>query len=583
MFGFFKKATAPAPEAVHEAAPLASVAPEAPQMSYQDMYSQIHAGMGLTVPPEQFSVFAGDKWDNSFGPTQIMWDDYWTLRNRSVQLWKENLYVKGLFRRLLTNEINTGLTLEATVDSAILGMTEDAAEDWGENVENRLEKWAANKRLCDFNERRTFGQIQYDVRLESLLGGDTLVVLHQSRRSKLPQVETIPGGLVMTPFGVDLEEGHRIIEGVELDKRNRQVAYWVLQSDGINNYKRIPARGARTGRLKTWLVYGSENRCQEVRGTPLAANVLLSLKDLDRYRDAASRKAVINSILAMFIKKGEAKMGTAPITGGARNNSSTSVTDDNGNKREFNIASHHPGLVIEELQEGEEPIGFGGNGTDVNFGPYEEVIISAVAWSMQIPPEIAKLAFSSNYSASQAALQEFNMYLHLFRFFFGANFCQPIYEEYLIAEVLLDRVAAPGFLEAWRDVYMQYATYGAWVSAEWIGSIKPSTDPLKMAKALALAVDRGWITNHRAARQLNGTKFRRNVSTLTRENQLLVKMREPLLIQEAEFSVTPETKPDAVSADEVMELIVEAMEERDDDCTIEINQDGRAVITNKSK
>ncbi len=75
------------------------------------------------------SNFDGDKFPGGFGPTQLFTADYWTLRERSSQLFTENLYARGLIRRLITNEINTGLTPEATPDEQIIGVAEDSLAD----------------------------------------------------------------------------------------------------------------------------------------------------------------------------------------------------------------------------------------------------------------------------------------------------------------------------------------------------------------------------------------------------------------------------------------------------------------------
>ena len=50
----------------------------------------------------------GSKFEGSFGPiTDFTFVDYWTLRKRSLRLFKENLYAKGIIRRLLWNEIQS--------------------------------------------------------------------------------------------------------------------------------------------------------------------------------------------------------------------------------------------------------------------------------------------------------------------------------------------------------------------------------------------------------------------------------------------------------------------------------------------
>src|SRR5690606_27010734 len=123
------------------------------------------------------------KWTNSFGPTQILWTDYWTLRARSAQLFKQNLYARGLIRRLVNNEINTGLHLEATPEEKLLGYGDDALADWTEDVENRFALWGKESTLCDHFELITFGALQETVRREALIDGDILVVLQQDQRT----------------------------------------------------------------------------------------------------------------------------------------------------------------------------------------------------------------------------------------------------------------------------------------------------------------------------------------------------------------------------------------------------------------
>ena len=75
--------------------------------------------------------WGGDKFAGGFGITkdyEIV--DYWLLRKRSKQLFTENLYARGLVRRLITNEINKGLALEATPDAEILGLDRDDLAAW---------------------------------------------------------------------------------------------------------------------------------------------------------------------------------------------------------------------------------------------------------------------------------------------------------------------------------------------------------------------------------------------------------------------------------------------------------------------
>lgn len=484
--------------------------------------------------PWENSIYDGGKFFGGFGATQIQDVDYWTLRARSTQLFNENLYARGIIRRLVTNEINTGLAPEACPDEGIIGVPEESLNDWTETVETRFGIWAKGPELCDWKKKSTFGAIQRAARMEALISGDVLVVVRQSQQTKLPMVQLISGSKVRTPLGgtSNLRKGHKIRHGVELDSVGRVVAHWIKQDDGGS--KRIPAVGEKSGRKISWLVYGTDKRLDDLRGQPLLSIVMQSLKEIDRYRDSVQRKAVINSILAMFIKKGEDKMGTLPVTGGAVRRDQATTTDSDGTKRNFNIANQIPGLVMEELQTGEEPVSFGSNGTDVNFGTFEEAIIQAVAWTLEIPPEVLRLSFSNNYSASQAAINEFKIAINRTWGDFGETFCTPIYVEWLLSETLLQKITAPGLLQSWRNPN-EYDVFGAWTATDWYGSIKPSTDMLKQAKGSKILVEEGWSTNAREARITTGTKFTKNVKRLKRENELKVEAARPIAEFKQEF------------------------------------------------
>lgn len=484
--------------------------------------------------PQVLADFDGDKFFGGFGATKLFTPDYWTLRERSNQLFTENLYARGLIRRLITNEINTGLAPEATPDEEIIGVPEDSLNEWSETVENRFGIWSKGPELCDWKHKSTFGAIQRAARMEALISGDVLVVIRQSQRTRLPMIQLISGSQVQTPLGgsVKLRNGHEIKHGVELDSLGRIVAHWVKQKDGTS--KRIPAVGEKSGRRISWLVYGTDKRLDSVRGEPLLSLILQSLKEVDRYRDSTQRKAVINSLLAMQVTKSEDKPGTLPIQGGAVRKDKATTTDGGGSPRSLNLASYVPGMVVDEMQTGEEIKLLGGQGTDVNFGTFEESIIQAVAWANEVPPEILRLAFSNNYSASQAAINEFKIYLNKVWSDWGETFCTPIYVEWLISETLLQKIQAPGLLQAWRNP-QQYDIFGAWTSTDWYGSIKPSTDMLKQAKGSKLLVEEGWTTNARESRMLTGTKFTKNVKRLKRENELKVEAARPFAEFKQEF------------------------------------------------
>ena len=477
------------------------------------------------------SSWGGDKFIGGFGITkdyEII--DHWLLRKRSKQLFTENLYARGLIRRLITNEINKGLALEATPDADILGLDPDDLSLWSENTERRFTIWGKNPELCDYRTARTFGAIQRQARMMALISGDVLVLLRQGT-SKLPTIDLIDAEHISDPMSDTLiraarNRGNEIKNGVEINKAGRHVAFFIKQANGI--HRRVTAFGSRTGRKQAWLLYGTERLIDDVRGQSLLGLVMQSLKEVDRYRDSETRAAVINSMIAVWIEKTEDKMGTLPLTGGATRRDSITTQNDSQGRKDVEFSQHMPGMMLQELQTGEKPTSYDTRRPNVNFGTFEASIIGAIAWANEIPPEVLTLAFSSNYSASRGAVNELKMYLDMKRAAFGEEFNNPIYQDWVISEALNANNIAPGLLDAWRDP-SKWDTFGAWMLADWSGAIKPNTDLLKEVKAYQMLVDEGWLTRDRASRELTGMKYSKVVKQLVKENTNLAEAKKPLI------------------------------------------------------
>jgi capsid protein len=517
LFGAGAQDRAPAAAIVEM--PVAESSSAVPHLSYSEL------------APARGAWDNGDKFAGGFGQTLLLTTDYWTLRARSAQLFETNIYGRGVIRRLLTNELNTGLHLECTPVESVLGKEEDSLADWSEDVESRFLLWAKDPYLCDFYERSTFGQLQVQLRREALLDGDALVVMRQDQRTKLPRIQIIRGASVENPIIGAPQKGNTICHGVEIDPTGKHVAFWVRQED--STIKRIPAWGEKSGRRIAWLVYGTDKRIDDVRGKPLLSLVLQSLREVDRYRDSTQRKATILSMLTAFITKDEEGKSSRAFAAGAVRKDQEVPVGDGQEPRTFKTQVHHPGLVLDELRKGEKPHAFQVNGTTESFADFEEAIICAVAWTLEIPPEILRLSFSSNYSASQAAVNEFKSYLNKMRMEFAEAFCEPIYQEWLISEVLNKRIAAPGLLEAWREYFGKFEIVGAWLLSDWTGNIKPSVDPVKTAEGYEKLIEMGLCTRDRAARETTGTKFSRNARKLIRENEQLAESNKPMAELEA--------------------------------------------------
>ena len=373
-------------------------------------------------------VFDGDKFPGSFGLTKEYVlnhaVDYFTLRRRCYQLFIENTYFQGLIKRILRNEIFTGMYPEPTPIGSILWPDisvedqEQRSADYAEIMNTEFMLYANNYEVFDYKGYITFGEFQEAVRQEAIICGDVVIVSRINRKTNLPCWDVISGNSIETPLDYHIKNGNSIVHGVERDAAGRHVAYWVKEySNGEFKHTRIPVYGEKSGRQISWMVYGGNKLLNEVRGTPVLANALYMLRDLDRYRDAELRAAVIGSIIALFIEKSPTAnpTGSGVISKDVKlKTAAAGVANTEPVKESPRQVDMIPGTIIDDMKPGETIKSVVPTHPNINLEKFEKTIIYAIAWGcLEIPPEIAVMVFQNNYSASRQASVEFEMYLNI--------------------------------------------------------------------------------------------------------------------------------------------------------------------------
>jgi capsid protein len=500
----------------------------------QDSYKQLDDALAFFARDIAVDIFNGDKYPGSFGATHdYLWEygiDYYTLRRRSLQLFTENPYASGIIKRLLRNEIFTGMVPEPTPISAVIwpDKTEEEREEetvkYAGEMADAFNLYSNDYNVFDYKKQMTFGEFQNQVRLEALLCGDVVVVNRINPQTGLPCWDIINGNYIKTPIDKKPRAGNTILHGVERDAQGRHVAYWVEEWTGEElKATRLPVFGEKSGRQISWMVYSGEKLLNNVRGTPLLANILYMLKDLDRYRDAEVRAAVINAMLPLFIKREKGTTaGRSPLEN-VRGRRGPAIEGGPvpapGSPEGQKTIPIKPGTVMDNLAAGEEPVSFNTNRPNVNFGKFEEIVISAISWTLEIPPETVMLHYTASYSASRQANNELDIYLKYRVFKNSKDFCQLIFQEFIIQSVLIGDLKIPGFFAFMFDP-REWKLRAAWLKCEWSGLSRPAVDIQREAGALIQILGTGNITNDHISRRFAGMSFQAVQYKLARERRL---------------------------------------------------------------
>lgn len=450
----------------------------------------------LSQQPEKSALVYNNVWSVSYngekelggiGPIIDYKLDHDSLRMRAWQSFLESEITQTIIKKFITWIIGSGLKLQAEPDSVVLKMDNKKAEAFSETVESRFRVYS-NSKYVDVANQKNLAGIAEEAYKNAILGGDVLVILRYD--SDNLKIQLVDGQHIRQPFeSVSFTnataKGNRIVNGIELSATGEHVAYYVCVSTGTLKTERILARGADSGRLLAYMVYGLRYRLDNHRGIPLVSTVLETVKKMDRYKDATvgsaeERQKIAYQIVHNEISTGEnplAKQLSAAFNGG--DVPSDLPKDINGtelantvatttNKQTFNMPK---GSELKSLESKNE----------LYFKDFFTTNANLICASIGIPPEIAFSKYDSNFSASRAALKDWEHTINVNRKKFASQFYQPFYNLWLEIEIMKGNIQAPGYLSALvkKDIII----LESYQSARFVGPGVPHIDPLKEVNA----------------------------------------------------------------------------------------------------
>jgi lambda family phage portal protein len=485
------------------------------------------------------SVFNGSKMSGNKLYKSAFDLDSGALRDACRAAYWDSSQARAIISRFVDSVIGAGVYLEYQPEWDIIGATvpEDQRDQFTRMVEKRFHLWARSKE-ADAAGGMSLYELQAFQFLNWLRDGETVHIMRyvsDPRRMNPLTIQTIDPHQVQTPYdkislSIIKSIGARIEDGIEVDANGREVAIHVQDPDDFT-FTRVPVFGSQSGRR--FVLHPKVNdTINAVRGTSILGPVIHELKKIADYSVAELEAAVINAVLAVWIKPSDKANASAALTGvRARGNTNTAPTVD---RTERQAEFDRGGLIVQSLKAGEEIVSFDSKRPNVNFEAFVKAVTKHISASVGMPIEVLEMSFNANYSASRASLLLFWTAVERWRAVAASQFLDEVFYGWFSEEVKKGNISAPGFGGA--SAYVN----AAWLNCSWMGQGKPSIDPLKEANAVEKRLEMGHTTGEREAIQYNNSDFTENVRRrgseldLMRDNGMITEMVAPDMTPPAE-------------------------------------------------
>lgn len=500
-------------------------------------------------------VWDGEKTLGELGAVMKTVPDFDRLRLRSYHAYATIDTVKIIASKYFYWTIGSGLKLQSEPNRIVLksegiGNDDKLYTEFQKTVEARFAIYA-NSKQCDYLNEKSLHELALDTYQGVFLGGDMLAIARFEDNG--PNLQVISGEHLKTPqmdskFLKEAElAGNYIEHGIEIDKKGKHVAYYVAtksKKQGLVEYERIPAIGAKSKKRLAWLISGKKISPDHLRSVPAMSQSLEKINKLDRYTEASVTKAEQAAKIVYSIEHLEYSTGENPldqivarkrgeVVSGDANNSV--LADGLANR----IAETTSGQTF-NMPNGASLKSFDSR-IETSFSEFYSTIFKSIAAGVDVPPEVAMQEYNSNYSASRAAINSFGYIVVVNRNKFANDFYIPFYKLWLEFEILNNKVKAPGYFENITN-FMVTESYS---QCRFTGKNMPHIDPLKEVKAVRemLGIDGAdpLISREQATEMLGAGQWDENFMKNLEEDKMIP---QPKVVEVAKSEPKTEVKTD---------------------------------------
>ena len=499
-----------------------------------------------------------------------------SVTNKRVVINARNSYRDSLEARAIVDRnvdivTDVGIKVDATCNASLLGISEEEADKWNDDVSERFDLYMSSKSCVRSRMRNGYEATQlYNKAL--LTDNDNYVRYYfENENDSLSTVsfEFVDCMSICGDGDTSTDGTVNIRDGIERDHRGREVAYWVKVRD--KNGAVIPKRVAAKSRdrKRTYMTHGFiADQVSQLKGISSYGHVIQEFQNMTDFKLAHIDKAIQQASLAIAIENDGDSDPSDPFedmsvpagpagrsTDGGATTEATAVDDPMSVNRidEFTAGGARGSLAIVNLRAKDKVHSISNTAPVTNYDKFVEAFTSHMAASVRMPVEVLLMKFNSNYSASRAALILFYRVAEIYRRKIDSDFLTPLYENWLSEEIASGRVVARG----WSDPILR----AAWCNHTLISAPVPNIDPAKTAKANRDNIAIGATTYDRAAQETNGSNGKANRAANKRQaKEITVPFYESDLRVQSEKSVG-----DGSSQGGVLDSIMNRLESLEDE------------------
>lgn len=229
---------------------------------------------------------------NSGDANAVLGRNITEIRMHARDLVRNNAWARRGVSVIANNTVGWGIVPKpVTDDAAAAAAINDAWSAWANSLE------------CDAGGDLTFYGIQRSVMAQVAEAGEVLVRRILDKKAEFPlRLQLLEADFLDSSKDAPTDSGGIIVQGVELDKRGKRVAYWLFpQHPGS---VRSAPKSERVPASEIIPVF-RQDRPGQSRGMSWLAPVILTLKDLDEYEDATLVRQKVAAMFAAWVTKTE--------------------------------------------------------------------------------------------------------------------------------------------------------------------------------------------------------------------------------------------------------------------------------------